>query len=53
LCYVFGTWVFGKGHPALHLLLLIAIAFDILGLLGIAVTSLSPHTKAWRPSFSA
>jgi NhaA family Na+:H+ antiporter len=41
LCYVFGTWVFGKGHPALHLLLLIAIAFDILGLLGIAVTSLS------------
>jgi len=39
LCYVFGTWVFGKGHPALHLLLLIAIAFDILGLLAMAIDS--------------
>lgn len=37
LCYVFGAWVFGRGHPALHLLLLIAIAFDILGLLALAL----------------
>lgn len=37
LCYVFGVWVFGKGHPALHLLLLIAIGFDILGLFGLAL----------------
>lgn len=33
LAYVFGRRVFGAGHPALHLLLLIAIACDILGLL--------------------
>jgi Na+:H+ antiporter, NhaA family len=33
LCYVFGRAVFGREHPALHLLLLITIAFDILGLL--------------------
>jgi NhaA family Na+:H+ antiporter len=39
LCYFFGAWVFGKGHPALHLLLLMAIAFDILGLLAMAVDS--------------
>lgn len=39
LCYVFGAWVFGKGHPALHLLLLMAIAFDILGLLAMAIDS--------------
>lgn len=32
LCYVLGRLVFGKDHPALHLLLLITIAFDILGL---------------------
>ena len=33
LCYVFGRAVFGSDHPALHLLLLITIAYDILGLL--------------------
>lgn len=33
LCYVLGRLVFGRAHPALHLLLLITIAFDILGLL--------------------
>ena len=33
LCYVFGRAVFGRDHPALHLLLLITIAYDILGLL--------------------
>jgi NhaA family Na+:H+ antiporter len=38
LCYVFGRAVFGRDHPALHLLLLITIAFDIFGLviLGLA-----------------
>jgi NhaA family Na+:H+ antiporter len=33
LCYVVGRWVFGAGHPALHVLLLLTIAMDILGLL--------------------
>ena len=33
LAYVFGRWVFGPTHPALHVLLLITIASDILGLL--------------------
>ena len=33
LCYVVGRAVFGSDHPALHLLLLITIGFDILGLL--------------------
>lgn len=33
LCYVVGRWVFGAGHPALHILLLLTIAMDILGLL--------------------
>ena len=33
LCYVVGRMVFGAGHAALHLLLLLAIAFDITGLL--------------------
>lgn len=46
LCYVFGAQAFGRGHPALHLLLLISIAFDILGLLalpfGFPVSGLHP-----------
>ena len=33
LAYAAGRFTFGPGHPALHLLLLIAIAFDVLGLL--------------------
>jgi len=33
LCYLVGRLIFGTGHPALHLLLLIAIASDIAGLL--------------------
>ncbi len=37
LAYVFGAKVFGRDHPALHLLLLTAIAFDILGLLALGV----------------
>ena len=46
LCYVFGAQVFGRQHPALHLLLLIAIAFDIAGLfalgLGFPTSGLHP-----------
>ena len=33
LCYLFGSWAFGRGHPALHLLLLITIALDVIALL--------------------
>jgi NhaA family Na+:H+ antiporter len=32
LCYLVGRLIFGAGHPALHLLLLITIANDIMGL---------------------
>ncbi|MBC7737012.1 MAG: Na+/H+ antiporter NhaA [Candidatus Saccharibacteria bacterium] len=39
LCYVMGRLVFGRNHPALHLLLLITIAFDILGLLIAGMTN--------------
>ena len=45
LCYVLGRQVFGAGHPALHLLLLIVIAFDLLGLamLGVATVAFGWH----------
>jgi Na+:H+ antiporter, NhaA family len=33
LCFLVGRALFGRGHPALHLLLLLAIATDILALL--------------------
>ncbi|MDR7125277.1 Na+/H+ antiporter NhaA [Pseudotabrizicola sp. 4114] len=33
LCYLVGRLIFGNGHPALHLLLLITIANDIAGLI--------------------
>lgn len=46
LCYVMGRAVFGRNHPALHLLLLITIAFDILGLL---ITGLASPEAAIRP----
>ena len=46
LCYVFGRAVFGRDHPALHLLLLITIAFDIVGLL---VTGLANPLAVIRP----
>jgi len=46
LCYAVGRLVFGKGHPALHLLLLITIAFDILGLL---ITGLTNPQAVIRP----
>ena len=37
LCYVFGVRALGRDHPALHLLLFIAIGFDILGLLAMGL----------------
>ena len=46
LCYVFGRLVFGRDHPALHLLLLITIAFDIFGLL---LTGLADPFAVMRP----
>lgn len=46
LCYVFGRMVFGREHPALHLLLLITIGFDIAGLLA---TGLSDPLAVIRP----
>jgi NhaA family Na+:H+ antiporter len=43
LCFLVGRALFGRGHPALHLLLLLAIATDILALLvaGVAHPDLS------------
>ena len=43
LGYLVGRWVFGPGHPALHLLLLLCIATDILALLvvGLAYPAVS------------
>ncbi len=38
LCYLVGRRVFGPGHPALHLLLLLTIATDILALLILGLT---------------
>lgn len=45
LTYLIGRRVFGQGHPALHLLLLLAIATDILALLilGLSNPNLSLH----------
>lgn len=48
LCYVFGRAAFGRDHPALHLLLLITIAFDILGLL---LTGLADPLAVIRPAW--
>jgi NhaA family Na+:H+ antiporter len=33
ICYVLGRKIFGKNHPALHVLLLVSIACDFIGLL--------------------
>jgi NhaA family Na+:H+ antiporter len=43
LCYLVGRAAFGRGHPALHLLLLLGIATDILALLiaGLAYPDIS------------
>lgn len=38
LCYLVGRRVFGRGHPALHLLLLVTIATDILALVLLGLT---------------
>lgn len=45
LAYLFGRRAFGAGHPALHLLLLLAIATDILALLILGLSN--PHLS-WR-----
>lgn len=45
LCFLVGRSVFGPGHPALHLLLLLAIASDILALV---VAGLSHPTFSFR-----
>lgn len=37
LCYLVGRLIFGNGHPALHLLLLITIANDIFGLIVVGI----------------
>lgn len=47
LCYVLGAKVFGRDHPALHLLLLIAIAFDILGLLALGLGATVELRPLW------
>lgn len=39
LCYLMGRWVFGPGHMALHVLLLLTISADIIGLLILGVTA--------------
>lgn len=46
ICYLVGRRVFGQGHPALHLLLLTAIGFDILGLVLLGLTD--PTGSLWR-----
>ncbi len=45
LAYLIGRRVFGQGHPALHLLLLLAIATDILALLILGLTN---PNLSWR-----
>ena len=50
LCYVMGRAIFGRNHPALHLLLLITIAFDILGLL---ITGLAAPEAVIKPVWLA
>lgn len=45
LAYLVGRRVFGQGHPALHLLLLLAIATDILALLVLGLTN---PNLSWR-----
>lgn len=48
LCFLIGRVVFGPGHPALHLLLLVTIATDILALLILGLTQpLAVLRPAW------
>lgn len=39
LCYLMGRWVFGAGHMALHVLLLLTISADIIGLLVLGLSA--------------
>lgn len=41
LCFLVGRAIFGRGHPALHLLLIVAIASDILALMVAGLTHMS------------
>lgn len=50
LAYVFGRRIFGRGHPALHLLLLVTIICDILGLL---LTGMAYSPSGLRPLWLA
>jgi Na+:H+ antiporter, NhaA family len=45
LCYLVGRRVFSPGHPALHLLLLLTIATDILALLILGLTQAEPGPR--------
>lgn len=48
LAYVVGRRIFGKGSPALHLVLLVAIGADLAGLLAMIPTlSLAPARLLW------
>lgn len=48
LAYALGRLVFGPGHAALHLLLLVTIAFDVLGLV---VAGLAFPTEGLKPGW--
>ena len=37
LAYLAGRWVFGPGHPALHILLLVTVFLDVIGLVAVGV----------------
>ena len=37
LAYLMGRWVFGPGHPALHILLLVTVSLDVMGLVMLGV----------------
>ena len=39
LCYLMGRWVFGPGHMALHVILLLTISADIVGLIVLGVSA--------------
>lgn len=39
ICYLMGRWVFGPGHMALHVLLLLTISADIIGLLVLGLST--------------
>lgn len=47
LCYVTGRLVFGPGHPALHMLLLITIGCDLAGLLVLGLLLPAEPLRLW------